>query len=126
MSGTAGDGLATMRFEVRERVGTITLARPEAMNALNRQLKDELGATLRAIAADREVGAVVLTGEGRAFSAGGDIVQMAALTTTGADATQSDQRGSVTEHGERPWRSRRCNPAPSWGTLPAQQPLFGI
>lgn len=76
MSGTAGDGLATMRFEVRERVGTITLARPEAMNALNRQLKDELGATLRAIAADREVGAVVLTGEGRAFSAGGDIVQM--------------------------------------------------
>lgn len=69
--------LEAMRFELRDGVGLITLDRPDALNALNRRLKDELGATLREIAASPEVGAVVLTGAGRAFSAGGDIVQMA-------------------------------------------------
>lgn len=66
----------TLEFEVVDGVGVITLARPEAMNALNMQLKEELGGTLEAIAAREDVRAVLLTGSGRAFSAGGDIVQM--------------------------------------------------
>lgn len=54
----------------------ITLNRPEALNALNLELKHELGAAIRAIADNDAARAVVLTGAGRAFCAGGDITEM--------------------------------------------------
>jgi 2-(1,2-epoxy-1,2-dihydrophenyl)acetyl-CoA isomerase len=66
----------TARVEVDNGVGTITLARPEALNALNLQLKADLAAAIAAIAADERVRVVVLTGEGRAFCAGGDVKEM--------------------------------------------------
>jgi len=58
-------------------VATLTLARPDARNALNMDLKRDLAAAVRAVADDAEVRCVVLTGEGQAFSAGGDIGEMA-------------------------------------------------
>ena len=76
MSADLGTPLETMTFEVTDGVGVITLDRPDAMNALNMQLKDELGRTLEEAAERPDVRAVLLTGSGRAFSAGGDIVQM--------------------------------------------------
>ena len=51
----------------------ITLNRPEAMNAWNTQLGDELRAAVEAAAADGEVRAVVVTGAGKAFSSGADL-----------------------------------------------------
>lgn len=57
-------------------VATLTLARPDAMNALNVELKLDLAAAVRAVADDPEVRCVVVTGEGKAFSAGGDIAEM--------------------------------------------------
>ena len=54
-------------------VATLTLNRPQAMNALDRATKSALLDALRAVAADRAVRAVVLTGSGRAFSAGQDL-----------------------------------------------------
>jgi len=70
-------GYETLIFTVEDGLATITLNRPEALNALNQQLKDELADVLRALPSNRdEVRAVLLTGAGRAFSAGGDIVQM--------------------------------------------------
>jgi 2-(1,2-epoxy-1,2-dihydrophenyl)acetyl-CoA isomerase len=54
----------------------LTLARPEALNSLNLELKAAITEVLREIAYDDKVRAVLLTGEGRAFCAGGDISEM--------------------------------------------------
>ena len=62
--------------EVRDKVGLITLNRPEAMNALNSVLAGELAAALDAFEADDGIGAVVITGNEKAFAAGADIKEM--------------------------------------------------
>jgi len=59
------------------KTGVIRLNRPKQMNALNDQLMDELGAALLAFDADDGIGAIVLTGNERAFAAGADISVMA-------------------------------------------------
>jgi 2-(1,2-epoxy-1,2-dihydrophenyl)acetyl-CoA isomerase len=66
----------TVQVDVDDGLATVVLNRPEALNALNMQLKEELAAVLRALADATEVRAVLLTGAGRAFSTGGDIKQM--------------------------------------------------
>ena len=62
-----------LRVEVADAVALVTLDRPEALNALTVGLKVELLAAFRAIARDRSIRAVVLTGAGRAFCAGQDL-----------------------------------------------------
>jgi 2-(1,2-epoxy-1,2-dihydrophenyl)acetyl-CoA isomerase len=62
-----------LRYEVADAVATVTLNRPDAMNALNTELKEALRDTLAAAAADSGVRAVVLTGSGRAFCVGQDL-----------------------------------------------------
>ncbi len=62
-----------------DRVGLIRLNRPKAMNALRPLLMDELWDALQAFDADPEVGAIVITGNERAFSAGADIGEMATM-----------------------------------------------
>jgi enoyl-CoA hydratase len=59
--------------EVKGRVALITLNRPKQLNALNPRLMQELGAALQGFDADESVGAIVLTGSGKAFAAGADI-----------------------------------------------------
>lgn len=63
----------TIRYEVAESIATITLDRPDALNAVTVPMKRELLAAFRAIGRDRAVRAVILTGEGRAFCAGQDL-----------------------------------------------------
>ena len=63
------------------RVRTITFDRPDALNAFNEALYDATADALIAAAADPGVAVVVLTGSGRAFSAGTDVLEMAARTT---------------------------------------------
>lgn len=65
--------LETVLYEVCDGVATITLNRPEAMNAWTPQLSDELSLAMGAADADDEVRAVVLTGAGKAFCAGADL-----------------------------------------------------
>jgi len=65
--------MADVRLEVADRIATITLDRPDALNALTVGMKGELLAAFRAVARDRAVRAVVLTGAGRAFCAGQDL-----------------------------------------------------
>ena len=69
----ATPAFTALRYEVADAVATITLDRPEALNALTIALKTELLAAFRAVARDRGVRAVVLTGAGRAFCAGQDL-----------------------------------------------------
>jgi 2-(1,2-epoxy-1,2-dihydrophenyl)acetyl-CoA isomerase len=62
---------------VSDRVATLTLNRPEKMNALGPELLSQSIATLKEWGRDPEIGAVVVTGSGRAFCAGGDVSAMA-------------------------------------------------
>ena len=62
--------------ETRGRVGLITLNRPKALNALNDQLMDELGTALLGFDGDDGIGAMVITGNEKAFAAGADIGAM--------------------------------------------------
>lgn len=62
--------------ELTDGVLELTLNRPDAMNALNLELKDSLAAVLRDIRYDESVRAVLLTGAGRAFCSGGDLSEM--------------------------------------------------
>lgn len=66
----------TILLEARDRVGSITLNRPASLNALNDRLMDELGAALLALDADDDIGAIVITGNDKAFAAGADIGAM--------------------------------------------------
>jgi enoyl-CoA hydratase len=67
----------TILVEVHEQVGLVRLNRPEARNALNRQLLQELMDALQAFDADPQVRVMVITGDERAFAAGADIREMA-------------------------------------------------
>jgi enoyl-CoA hydratase len=62
--------------ETRGKVGLITLNRPKALNALSPDLMRELGAALTAFEADENIGAMVITGNEKAFAAGADIKAM--------------------------------------------------
>ena len=66
--------------EIRDGAAIIRLDRPQALNALNAQLIAEIGRALDAFEADAKVGAIVITGSEKAFAAGADIKEMAALT----------------------------------------------
>lgn len=72
-AGGAKPAFEALRVEVADAVALVTLDRPEALNALTVGLKVELLAAFRAIARDRSIRAVVLTGAGRAFCAGQDL-----------------------------------------------------
>lgn len=65
--------------DVAEGVATITLNRPKAMNAFEDGMRETLLARLDAFSTDTSVRCVIITGAGKAFCAGGDIVSMAAL-----------------------------------------------
>jgi enoyl-CoA hydratase/carnithine racemase len=67
----------TVTYEVRDRVGYITLNRPQVLNAINRQMKIDLVAALDQAEADSEANVVVLRGAGRSFSAGVDLKELA-------------------------------------------------
>src|SRR5256886_17320352 len=62
-----------IQVERKGRVGLITLNRPKQMNALNPQLMQELGVALQGFDAHDDVGAIVITGNEKAFAAGADI-----------------------------------------------------
>lgn len=70
---------------------TLTLNRPDFLNALNASLVGELRAALDAAARDAEVGAIVLRGAGRGFSAGGDLREGATARWTGDAANAHEE-----------------------------------
>jgi 2-(1,2-epoxy-1,2-dihydrophenyl)acetyl-CoA isomerase len=67
-----------VRYDVRERIAEITLNRPDVSNAIDLGTARRLHEAILRAAADEEVGAVLLRGEGRLFCAGGDLAAMAA------------------------------------------------
>lgn len=73
----------TIDTRVEERIGIITLNRPRVLNALNRQLMADVTAAMTAFKSDEAVLAIVIHGNGRAFSAGFDMKESAQRTTAG-------------------------------------------
>jgi enoyl-CoA hydratase len=78
---SAGPMSASYEFlllDVADRVATVTINRPDKLNALNAKLIGELDRMFGELATHDQVGAVILTGAGRAFVAGADIAEVAA------------------------------------------------
>jgi enoyl-CoA hydratase len=67
----------TLIVEIEDHVGTIRLNRPDALNALNNRLLEELGEALTEMDAANRVRAIVVTGSEKAFAAGADVKEMA-------------------------------------------------
>jgi enoyl-CoA hydratase/carnithine racemase len=59
--------------EIKNRVGIIRLNRPESLNAFNYELSESLYSVIEEFNSSREVGAILITGNGKAFSAGADV-----------------------------------------------------
>ncbi|MDA0262222.1 MAG: 2-(1,2-epoxy-1,2-dihydrophenyl)acetyl-CoA isomerase PaaG [Proteobacteria bacterium] len=63
----------TIRYEITDAIATITLNRPDVLNAVNAQMHEELRAALKSAAGKDSARALILTGEGRGFCAGQDL-----------------------------------------------------
>lgn len=68
-----------LSYEVEEGIALVTLKRPEALNALSQSLLEELAEIPELVQQDPEVRAVIFTGEGKAFAAGADLKEIAAI-----------------------------------------------
>ena len=77
-----------LSIEKHDGIATFTLNRPQALNALSRQLRAALVAAFDALRSDAETGVVILTGAGRAFTAGLDLKELGD-TGFGAGATEA-------------------------------------
>lgn len=86
----------------QEKVGLITLNRPEVRNAINYVVRQEMYQALSDLEADSEVVAIIITGGSKVFSAGADIAAMVEQT-----AQESFNRVSLWELGNKMGRSRK-------------------
>jgi len=94
--------------QVADRIGTLTLNRPDKLNAFAGTMRQEIADAIRALAADESVRVLVVTGAGRAFCAGADIAYMKELTASGDAAAF---RGLV-EAGREVVTAIRATPKP--------------
>ena len=76
--------MKTLDIRQEDRLLRLTLNRPESLNAIGGGMHEELEETFGLIRFDDSVGAVLLTGAGRAFSSGGDVKGMAASSAQGS------------------------------------------
>jgi len=85
-----------LKIEVADRIATVTLNRPDRLNAVNSRLHHELENVWLDLGADRDVNAILLTGAGRAFCAGGDVRGMGAgEMMTGKQKRGRFDRGAI-------------------------------
>jgi enoyl-CoA hydratase len=80
-----------LKVDKSDLIAVVTLDRPEAMNALSRALRAALHGAMVALAADPEVSVVVLTGAGRAFTAGLDLKELGQQGLGAANATGANE-----------------------------------
>ena len=91
--------LKTMRFEMEGPVGTLTLSRPDDMNAMSPEMIAELAEIAPWLADRAPIRALIVTGEGRAFSSGGDVNWFKrGLEESGPDLSAEVRRGADVLH----------------------------
>ena len=83
---------ADLLVDIRDGVATLTMNRPERLNALSQSMIDTAIAALERCAGDPAVGCVVLTGAGRGFCAGGDVTAMSSGPNSGLTLEQQVDR----------------------------------
>jgi len=74
-------------YEVKDHLAYITMNRPEKLNAINQEVREELFSALRDVKSNPEVWVTIITGVGRAFSTGGDLVGYAQKHIESEDET---------------------------------------
>jgi len=113
VSGKRVGGFRYVRVSVNSGVGTLTLARPEKLNAFEAVMREEMLAAARLLAHDPQVRVIVLTGEGRGFCAGADVQFMNDAVREGryADAI------ALVDTGNELVRLLRDTPKPVLGSL---------
>ena len=82
----------SITFENKNGVGTVTLNRPDQMNAFTHEMHVEFEDAMLEISEDKQIRAVVLTGAGRAFCAGGDLDEMKNAQTRNAARVMDGSR----------------------------------
>src|SRR3989449_7820992 len=83
-------GYETIIVEKKDQIARITLNRPQALNALNEKMGEELNAALKEVERDPETRCLVITGAGRAFSAGEDVSGLKERYAGGAHPSLGD------------------------------------
>lgn len=101
----------TILFEVQDRIATITLNRPEHLNAWNAVMNRELGLAMLSCDQDDEIRAVVVTGAGRAFCAGSDLSAgeraFDGFSTEKDETLKEEERRYHGYTGPFPWQIRK-------------------
>jgi 2-(1,2-epoxy-1,2-dihydrophenyl)acetyl-CoA isomerase len=87
--------MSSITFEIKDKIAFITLNRPEKLNAFNREMALTLQNRLDESAGLHEVRAVLLTGAGRAFSAGQDLAEITGPNAIGMDKILSEQYNPI-------------------------------
>jgi len=86
---------ASLILDVADQIATLTINRPDKLNALNRAVIDEIGQAFTHLATRDDVRVVILTGAGRAFVAGADIGEIAEAAGTTAGLQEVAAHGSA-------------------------------
>jgi 2-(1,2-epoxy-1,2-dihydrophenyl)acetyl-CoA isomerase len=87
--------MSSISFEIKDNIAFITLNRPEKLNSFNREMALTLQNRLDECASLHEVRAVLLTGAGRAFSAGQDLAEITGPDAPGMDKLLSEQYNPI-------------------------------
>ena len=101
MSTTIDTGTNELLCKIRDRVAIITLNRPEARNALSDHLTPALRTMIRSCGENPQVGALLITGAGTAFCAGGDVKGMGANRDKNKLAMSFDERVADLQERQR-------------------------
>src|SRR5207244_8107023 len=86
-------------YDVTNRVATITLNRPDKLNAWTQKMDEEVSAAIRAAAADDDVRVIILTGAGKGFCAGADMTLLSGVIAN-APSVAANLTSSVEVDGD--------------------------
>ena len=95
----------TLLYDIEDNILTITLNRPDKLNAFNFQMQNDLIKAFDEADKDDNVKAIIVTGAGRGFCAGADLSAGARTFDFESRDDRSDKQGAVLENGEIDWSS---------------------